>query len=92
MYSATSCFAVPMKKPRQKPITPQKPGRKEVRSWIVVSDPSGDFLGRSFRSFDLSGAVHNYWPEGITFENQSTKECRIWSDGQFHIIKAQKVI
>ena len=84
MYSATSYFAVPMKCPRQKPITPQKRGRKEIRAWVVVSDPSGDFFGRSFRTFDLSGAVHNYWPKGIVFENTGTKERREWSGDHFN--------
>ncbi len=60
-----------------------KKGRSPSRPWQVTKDPSGDFLGRKFRSFDLSGARENYWPEGITFENLRTGESKVWQMGQF---------
>ena len=89
MLSATTTFQVPFKTPQRR----SKPGRRATRLWTVTQDPSGDFLGRCFRAFDLHGAVDNYWPEGITFENQKTKERWIWTNEKFTIIKApQKVI
>ncbi len=60
-----------------------KKGRSASRPWRVTKDPSGDFLGRNFRSFDLFGARENYWPEGITFENLRTGERKVWQKGQF---------
>ena len=60
-----------------------KPGRSASRHWVVVKDPSGDFLGRTFRTYDLNGARENYWPEGIVFENQRTGERKAWRRGQF---------
>ena len=91
MYSATSYFSAPVN-PKRKPLTLNKPGRKEVRDWLVVEDISGDFLGRSFRAFDLSGAVHNFWPDGIIFENKKTKERRTWMNDQFVILATQQAI
>ena len=58
----------------------------------MTQDPSGDFLGRCFRAFDLHGAVDNYWPEGIIFENKKTKERRTWMNDQFVILATQQAI
>lgn len=60
-----------------------KRGRSASRPWKVIKDPSGDFFGRKFRSFDLFGARENYWPEGITFENLRTGELTTWQMGRF---------
>ena len=65
------------------PTVKNKRGRSASRPWKVTKDPSGDFLGRNFRSFDLFGARENYWPEGITFENLRTGESKVWQMGQF---------
>jgi hypothetical protein len=65
------------------PQVKNKRGRSASRPWRVTKDPSGDFLGRNFRSFDLFGARENYWPVGITFKNLRTGEYKIWRMGQF---------
>ena len=91
MLTATSVFAT-LRSTNKNKVTTIKPGRREVRDWLVVADSSGDFLGRSFRAFDLSGAVHNYWPDGIIFENKKTKERRTWMNDQFVILATQKAI
>lgn len=60
-----------------------KRGRTASRPWLVTKDPSGDFLGRSFRAFDLFGSHENYWSEGTVFENKRTSERKIWRKGQY---------
>ena len=79
MYTATSYFQNILPKPRSS----RKPGRRAMRCWLVIKDPSGDFLGRSFRAYDLTGAFDNYWPEEIIFEHQDTGERKTWIDGRF---------
>jgi hypothetical protein len=63
--------------------TKSKRGRSASRPWLVTQDPSGDFLGRSFRAFDLFGSHENYWPEGTVFENKRTSERKVWRMGQY---------
>lgn len=41
--------------------------------WLVVADPSGDFLGRRFRHRDLSGE----WMQGLVFWNCRSGEVRL---------------
>jgi hypothetical protein len=65
-----------------------KRGRRAIRCWLVIEDPSGDFLGGHFRTFDLNGATDNYWPEGIIFENQTTQERKIWRAGRFFSLQS----
>jgi hypothetical protein len=60
-----------------------KRGRTASRPWLVTNDPSGDFLGRSFRSFDLFGSHENYWTEGTVFEHKRTSERKVWRMGQY---------
>lgn len=55
-------FAIPSPK-----VDGPKRDRSFSRPWVVVVDPSGDFLGRAFRSFDIDGAPVNIWPQGIVF-------------------------
>ena len=55
---------------------------KESRKWEVITDPSGDYLGRFFRYMDLQFGLDN-WPEGITFQNTVTGERMIWCGRQF---------
>jgi hypothetical protein len=79
MFAATTVFYAHQKQSHNS----SKSNRNPVRRWVVVEDPSGDFLGRSFRAFDLNGAADNYWPEMIVFENETTGERRTWEDGRF---------
>ena len=79
MFAATTVFYAHQKQSHNS----SKSNRNLVRRWVVVEDPSGDFLGRRFRAYDLTGAIDNYWPEEITFEHQDTGERRTWIDGQF---------
>jgi len=62
---------------------PGRRGRTANKPWEVIHDPSGDFSGRLFRSFTLTGAAKNYWPEGIVFKNTKTGEIKTWTDGKF---------
>ena len=65
-----------------------KKGRSASRPWLVIVDPSGDFLGRCFRSFDLNTRYNSHWPVGIVFEHQKTGRQKIFIGGnQFAEIK-----
>lgn len=62
---------------------------KESRKWLVVQDPSGDFLGALFRYMDLKFGLGN-WPEGITFQHISTGQRMTWDSGQFVTLQSKR--
>jgi hypothetical protein len=52
------------------------------RPWLVIEDPSGDFLGGQFQMSDLISSAENFtWPEGIRFLNIKTEEVKIYRGG-----------
>ena len=59
--------------------------RSYSRPWLVITDPSGDFMGRAFRSFDLKISHITHWPQGITFWNQSTGAVKKWNGSAFEV-------
>ena len=68
-----------------------KDGRCASRPWLVITDPSGDFLGRAFRAFDLTGGdqVKPYWNVGTIFWNQHTGVLKKWNGFRFEIFTPQ---
>ena len=64
-----------------------KKGRAASYPWLVIADPSGDFLGRCFRSLDLNTRYNSHWPIGIVFENERTGERKRWTGKRFVKVK-----
>ena len=60
---------------------------REKRPWKVIADPSGDFLGRSFRPTDLQFSDFAYWPTGIVFQNTTTRDYKVWREMRFITVK-----
>jgi len=60
-----------------------KSGRRSVRNWEVIFCPTGDFLGRCFRTFDLTGARNTYWDQGMIFKNKKTGATWTWNGSEF---------
>jgi len=54
--------------------------KQEKREWLVIFDPSGDFVGRAFRNFDL---FPGGWDDGTLFWNVRNGRLRMWKDGRF---------
>lgn len=55
---------------------------KEKRTWKVVEDPSGDFLGNLFRNMDIRFSLP-IWPEGLKMRHTVTGEILVWDRGKF---------
>lgn len=52
------------------------------RPWLVIEDPSGDFLGRQFQTVDLQFSAENFtWPNGIRFMNVKTEQIKKYQNG-----------
>ncbi|MDX9993493.1 MAG: hypothetical protein RBS68_15735 [Anaerolineales bacterium] len=50
--------------------------------WLVIEDPSKDFVGRQFQPIDLQLSAENFtWPNGIKFKNTKTGEIKTYRDG-----------
>lgn len=62
--------------------------------WVVVRDPSGDFLGRRFLMTDVEASARMMtWPEGIVFRHKASGEIRAYSHGAiFNMGKTLKPI
>jgi len=54
----------------------------ESRPWLVIHDPSGDFLNSTFRAIDLDVCLGG-WPEGIIFWHRGSGEIRIWRGNRY---------
>lgn len=63
---------------------PKKPTNQSP--WMVIHDPSGDFLWRCFRSVDLQRRYSHCWPDGIIFWNTRRGEVRIWQNGCYRTL------
>jgi hypothetical protein len=78
--------------PATRPGNKFKPGRSASRPWKVVEDPSGDFLGNLFRTFDLSYVnAEMHWPTGIVFEHQRTGIKKIWIGNGFTVRQPEEI-
>jgi hypothetical protein len=52
------------------------------RPWLVIEDPSGDFIGRQFQTVDLQSSAENFtWPNGIRFMNIKTEQIKMYRNG-----------
>lgn len=52
------------------------------RPWLVIEDPSGDFIGRRFQTADLQFSAENFtWPDGIRFMNIKTEQIKMYRNG-----------
>jgi len=56
--------------------------------WMVIHDPSGDFLGRCFRNSDLAvkNAQEAQWEDGTIFWHIRQGDLRIWNNGRYKIL------
>lgn len=61
--------------------------RKDAAPWLVIHDPSGDFLGRRFRLLDLTAPQ---WEEGTIFWHTAQGDVRIWRNGKYHALHARR--
>ncbi len=71
------------------PPVPHQRQSGQKSYWLVTNDPSGDFIGRSFRTYDLN-AREKHWAVGTVFENQKTGERKRWTRNGFVEMKAAK--
>jgi len=72
---------------RPNPRNHNRPPNLNQSPWVVIHDPSGDFLWRRFRVIDLAQEFSNCWPEGIIFWNAMGGEVRIWQEGRYRTLR-----
>jgi hypothetical protein len=58
------------------------PTNDKSHPWLVIEDPSGDFIGRRFQTVDLQCSAENFtWPNGIRFMNTKTEQIKTYQNG-----------
>ncbi|MFZ5882471.1 MAG: hypothetical protein ACOYYI_01675 [Chloroflexota bacterium] len=64
--------------------------QKASTPWVVIHDPSGDFLGRRFRGADLDKTVEAHWEDGTIFWHAARGEVRIWRGGTYRTLTPRR--